>query len=90
MERGAIPAVLDALVGIAQELIDTDEKERAVEILALVLNYPMNRETREVAVYLFDELEAELCPRVIWDARALANDLTLDDLALQEIGKIEG
>lgn len=89
MERGAIPAAIDALVGIAQELMEQGDRERAVEILAMVLHYPMNRETREVADFLFDDLEAALCPRLIFDARARTDELTLDDLALQEISKIE-
>jgi hypothetical protein len=89
IEAGAVPAAIDALVGIAQSLVDEDDKERAAEILALVLLYPMNREAREVAEAMFDELEAELCPRVMMDAQALAEVMTLDDLATEEIRKIE-
>lgn len=89
IEREALPAAIDALVGIAQNLVEARDSERALEILTLVLYYPMNRETREVAETLYDDLEATVCPRLLLDARTLALSMTLDDLAHEEISKIE-
>jgi hypothetical protein len=83
IERGAVPLAIDALVGIAEGLMERGDAERAAGILALALCYPMNRETREFAEILFSELEVTLCPRVILDARTRAEDLTLDELAAE-------
>ena len=80
MHLQAIPMAMNALVGMSQLLVQTNRKERATEILALVLHYPMGEETRTEAEQLFLDLEAELCPRVIWDAREQALAMTLDDM----------
>lgn len=81
MNTGAVDMALETLVEIAEALIDADDKERAAEILALVLCYPLDDETLEIAEYLFLELESELCPRVMDDARRRAKDVTLQDEA---------
>jgi allophanate hydrolase subunit 1 len=81
MRVQAIPMALSALVGMSELMVRTDtDKERATEILALVMHYPMNAETRAEAERLFLELEAELCPRVIVDAKAQAEEITLDEM----------
>ncbi|MBC6937502.1 MAG: hypothetical protein DWB42_16945 [Chloroflexi bacterium] len=82
----AMLMVMDTLIKIAELLIEKLEKERAVEILAFVLCYPMRPESRARAETLYLELEAELCPRVLLDARRLADELTLDDLLEAIIG----
>jgi hypothetical protein len=88
IELGAIPAAINALVCIAELLIERGEDERAAEILALVLCYPMSRDTRELAEDLFMDLESRLCPRVITDAQARCAEITLDDLASEIIGQM--
>jgi len=85
---GAVPAAVNALVCIAEELIARGETERAADVLALVLCYPMSRDTRDLADSLFITLESTICPRVIVDAKARAEDLTLDDLALEILGEL--
>lgn len=86
IELGSVPAAINALVCIAETLIDRGVYERAADILALVLCYPMGRETRALAEELFIDLECRLCPRVISDAQARSDEITLDDLALSVIG----
>lgn len=90
MEMGSVPAAANALVCIAESLMDRGENERAVEILALVLCYPMARETRDTAEDLFYVLESQVCPRVIADAQARCQETTLDDLAFAVIGEMAG
>lgn len=73
--------ILDTLAKMAEMMARKGEKERAAEILTIILQYPMRADTRHRAQGLFDELETELCPRVFMDAKLLAEDVTLDDLA---------
>lgn len=80
MQNEALLMVIDTLVKMAELMVDQAEKERGVEILTIALNYPMRQGTRLRAEALYDDLEAELRPRVIVDARQLAEDMTLDDL----------
>ena len=88
MELGSVPAAANALVCIAESLMDRGDNERAAEILALVLCYPMARETRDIAEELFFALESHVCPRVIADAQARCEETTLDDLAFGVIGEM--
>lgn len=88
IELGSVPAAVNALVCIAESLVERGEMERAADILALVLCYPMARETRDVAEDLFMEVESRVCPRVIADAQARCEETTLDDLAIGVIGEI--
>ncbi len=80
MNAELTPKVVDLLVDIADHLIDRGERERAVEILTFALMYPMRSITFEMAEMRFRELEASMCPRVLLDARTLAQELTLEDL----------
>ena len=88
IELGAFPAAINALVCIAESLIERGEAERAADILALVLCYPMSRETRDLAEDLFMDLEGRLGPRLIAYAQSRCDELTLDDLALEIIGEM--
>lgn len=88
IELGAIPAAINALVCIAEILMERGENERAVDILALVLCYPMGRETHELAEDLFMDLESRVCPRLIADAQDRCDEITLDDLAFEVIGEM--
>lgn len=79
MATGAISLVLDALVEIAGAKVEAGEKERATEIVTLVLCYPLEDDTRERAEELLRDLESELCPRVVMDAKARAFEVTLEE-----------
>lgn len=86
VKNGALLMVMDTLIKIAELLIEQREKVRAVEILVFVQQYPMRPESRLRAETLYLKLEAEVCPRAVLDAKALANDLTLDDLLAVIVG----
>lgn len=80
MKHESMLAVMDVLIKLSERMVNKGEKERAVEILTIALKYPMNPATQKRAETLYDELEASLCPRVILDAKALADEMTLNDL----------
>jgi hypothetical protein len=80
MDADLTPKVIDILVEFADHLCERGDRERAVEILTFALMYPMRAVTFDLADLRFRELEAELCPRVILDARMLAQELTLEDM----------
>lgn len=78
-----LPLAFAAIVGIADTLIDENLKEPAANLLAYVIAQPTASDaTRHHAVDLFDLLEAEICPRVIWDARAFAQRASFDDVLM--------
>jgi len=80
MEDEITPKVLDILVEIAEMSVNHGDQEFAVGILALALNYPMRVETLERAECMFSMLQAELCPRALWDAQDQAQRMTLEDM----------
>lgn len=80
MECELVVKALDLLVAIAELHADQGNTASAAEIAALVMEYPVRPATHERADALFTRLEGELCPRVIYDARTLAAELTLDDM----------
>jgi hypothetical protein len=80
MECELVVKALDILVDIAALHTENGETTSAAEILALVMEYPARAVTLERAIDLFDTLEWQLCPRVISDARDLAQEMTLDDM----------
>jgi hypothetical protein len=86
MKNEALLMVMDTLIKMAELMTEKGNKERAVEILTIVLQYPLRQASKIRAETLYNELEAELCPRVLLDAQALAEELTLDDLMEAMIG----
>jgi hypothetical protein len=80
MQAEITPKVLDILIEIAKEARYHDDKEFAVEILVLALQYPMRMETLGEAENMYSSLETELCPRVIRDAWDQAQRMTLEDM----------
>ncbi|MFO7322804.1 MAG: hypothetical protein DIU68_013830 [Chloroflexota bacterium] len=84
---GMVNAALNALVSIAEMFVERGDTERAANILALVLCYPMSQRTGKRARELFSDLEQTVCPRVIADARSRAELLTLDDLASEVLAE---
>ena len=87
MDAEITPKVLDILVEIAKVSIYHDDKTFAVEILALALQYPMRVETLQEAEQMYTDLETELCPRVIFDAREQAERITLEDMVSQVLAQ---
>jgi predicted ATPase/DNA-binding SARP family transcriptional activator len=82
MEIGALPVVLDGLVGLACLLAASDPGEAAAEqavgLLAFVLAHPSStQETRDQATTLLAELEGRLSPATLAaaEARGRARDL---------------
>jgi hypothetical protein len=88
-KNDALLMVMDTLIKMAELLVEKNEKERAVEILTIAMEYPMRAGSRKRAELLYMALEAELCPRVLLDAKTLANELTLDDLLEAMLGADE-
>jgi uncharacterized protein YfaA (DUF2138 family) len=88
-KNDAMLMVMDTLIKMAELLVEKNEKERAVEILTIAMEYPMRAGSQKRATALYLELEAELCPRVLLDAKTLANEITLDDLLEAMIGMDE-
>jgi thymidylate synthase ThyX len=82
-EEACVAEMVEVLVEIAEGHIQQADKARAAEILALVIHYPMQSETRRYAEAMFSDLDAELCPRTIWDAREKALTITLDDMVTE-------
>jgi hypothetical protein len=87
MKNEAMLMIMDTLVKMAEVMVEKGEKERAVEILTITLEYPMRPTTKQRAEDLYLQLEAELRPRVIEDAKSLAKEITLDDLMEAILGK---
>ncbi|MBL8118585.1 MAG: hypothetical protein J0L63_09025 [Anaerolineae bacterium] len=87
MKNEALLMIMDTLVKMAEVMIDKGEKERAVEILTIAMQYPMRQATRTRAESLYSDLESEVCPRVILDAKTLAEEITLDDLMEAILGR---
>lgn len=82
-EEESVAVMIDVLVDLAEGHIQNADKERAADILALIIHYPMQKDTRRFAEALFAGLDEELCPRAIWDARAKALSITLDDMVTE-------
>lgn len=78
-----VPPMLHTLHEIACVLVDQDKAARAYEILTCVAQYPLPSATATSVSALLDELEFQVCPRVVVDARQRANEITLDDLAAE-------
>ena len=80
MQHEAVPNVLATMLAIADLLLSENDKEHAFEILAFIRHYPMHETIREQVDVLYDELEYQLCPRVVADANARAEAMTLEDV----------
>ncbi|MCA0455254.1 MAG: hypothetical protein LCI00_14860 [Chloroflexi bacterium] len=87
MKNEALLMIMDTLVKMAEVMVDKGEKERAVEILTIAMQYPMRQTTRVRAEEIYSDLESMLCPRAIVDAKSLAEEITLDDLMEAILGK---
>jgi hypothetical protein len=89
LRNDAMMMVMDTLVRLTEILINKNEKERAAELVTIALEYPMRPITRQKAEQMYLDLEAELCPRVMTDAREMAQEVTLDDLLAAILGSVD-
>lgn len=88
MDAGYVPLGLDALVGLAHLLATEGERERAMEILAFVVQHPGLRQiARDKAQELLSELETELPPKTLATATARGEARELEDVAAEILGE---
>jgi hypothetical protein len=74
----ALHEILRSLTDLADLMIEAGKKTEAANLLAYVMRHPDIRyDTFDRAEDLFLELEAELCPRVIEDAKTEARYITM-------------
>lgn len=70
-----------AMTQLAQWFIARDWMQTASDILAFVLRQAdVASDTYELAFELFDDLERRICPRVIYDAKAFAQEVDLAEM----------
>ena len=70
-EAGALPRLLDAMVGAAALLSQTNQRERAIQLLAFILNQSgYEKSTQERAERLMAELAQQVTPPRLEHARA--------------------
>lgn len=71
----------DAMTRLATFYIEQGETQLASDILAFVLlQTDLPNDIYEQAYELFDDLERRICPRVIWDAKAFAQDMDMQGM----------
>jgi predicted ATPase/DNA-binding SARP family transcriptional activator len=83
-EVGAVPLVLDALVGIALVLADSAEPERAYELATIALGHEaVWQETRASARAVLDSTRAALSPETLAEATRRARATSWEQAAAQ-------
>lgn len=83
--------VLSSLTEYAALLIQNDYKGEATNVLAYVMNHPdVPFDVYDRADDLFIDLEAELCPRVIADAKDNASFMTMRGIIEQAFAVLDG
>lgn len=81
MEIQAIPAILEGLRATAALFAKTEESERAMELLALVLHHPAGlKDSKEKAEALLVKLQFELPPEIAMTALARGRQKKLEDV----------
>jgi hypothetical protein len=79
----AVPDVLAMLFDIAVVLMCENEKERAFQIIALARRYPMHDTLHMEMEAVYDDLQFQMCPRVVADANERADEITLEDMVME-------
>ncbi len=70
-----------AMTQLADYYRQQDDTQTASDILAFILlQSDLPKDIREQAFELFDDLERRICPRVIWDAKAFAEDMDIQGM----------
>jgi hypothetical protein len=92
-EAKRLPLLLEAIAGFGYVLARTGEPERAVELLALVLDHPAStQECKDRAARLQAELTTELPPELVRKAQERGRARDLDETVaelLSESGQEE-
>jgi hypothetical protein len=84
---GALGEVYARLVDLAALMITDGKKDEAASVLAYVMHQPdVPYDVYDRADDLWIELEAEICPRVILDARTDATFMTLRGIIERAFG----
>ena len=78
-----VSPMLQTLYEIASVFAAQNQQARAFEILTCIAHYPLPAPMAVSVSTLLDELEFQVCPRVVVDARQRAYEITLDDLAAE-------
>jgi hypothetical protein len=82
VEINAIPMALDALAGIAALLGETQEKKRALQLLALVsADHRAWQDTKDRVSRLLTNLASQLPPKLASDAQETGRTSKLTDVA---------
>jgi hypothetical protein len=90
MRAELVNPMLHILYDIADTFARGNDKAQAFQILALINLYPLTKPLSSKVESLLDELEFQLCPRVVVDARERAETLTLDEIATELISSQSG
>jgi len=78
---GARGDLYDAMTRLAELNIGQGETQMGTDLLAFVLRQSdVPTDIHERAFDLFDDLERRICPRVIWDAKAFAEDMDMQGM----------
>jgi hypothetical protein len=78
-----VSPMLQSLYEIAAVFAGQNQQARAFEILTCIAHYPLPSAMATNIETLLGELEFQVCPRVVVDARRRAYEITLDDLAAE-------
>jgi tetratricopeptide (TPR) repeat protein len=80
-EIGAIPIILDTLVGLAPLLGQAGKTVQSLELLAFAMHHPaVLQAVKEKAAALFSELAGSVSPDAVDDARARGQTRELDEV----------
>lgn len=77
----AIGELWTAMTRLPELYVSKGWTQEASDILAFILlQDDVPQDIHNLAEELFDDLERSICPRVIWDAKAFAQEMSLEDM----------
>ena len=89
-EAGGTFITLEAITGLARLYAKWGDRERALELLLVVLDHPSSlQETRDRAANLRGELGEKLTDQQVEAAQARARDATLEAVVGQEVEPVD-
>ncbi|MDX2138279.1 MAG: hypothetical protein SF123_09305 [Chloroflexota bacterium] len=87
LETDSVNDMLVTLLTVAENRFVDGNKAQSFAIVALLREYPMPEVLAAQVEMLFDELEFQLCPRVVADAKARALEITLEEIVLEVLNE---
>jgi hypothetical protein len=90
LETESVTDMLVTLLTVAENCFVEGNKTRAFAIVALLREYPLPEVLAAQVEMLYDELEFQLCPRVVADAKARALEITLEDMVREVLNESAG